>query len=86
MEDFGESQEDISHRLMEVSSEQQRTETIAVPNSDSAEQDEPQPILNNPLELTTMPVNTTEEMDREEPRLTACPQTEGGAHTRTLEE
>ena len=53
-----------------------KAEAITVPNSNSAEQNEPQPNPNNALEVTTMPINTMEDRGREEPRLNAYPQQE----------
>ena len=52
---------------------QQRAEAIEIPDSDSAEQDEPQP---NSPEMTTTPSNTADDTDRTEPQPTTCPHTE----------
>mgnify|MGYP006970521868 CR=1 FL=1 len=64
LEDFGESQEDIFHRITEINSTQQRVEPIVVPNRDSAEQDEPQPNSNKPSNVTTTLVNETTNMEQ----------------------
>ena len=63
---------------MEIMSEQQRTEPITVPDTDSIEHGEPQP---NSPEMTTVPGNIVDDTDRTEPQPTACPQTEEPAPT-----
>ena len=76
LDDFGESQKEIFRELIEINNEQQRTKKFAVTESDSVEPDERQPNSNNPLEVTTTPINATKDTDRAEPCLTTCPQTE----------
>ena len=70
LEDFGESQEEIFSRVMEIRGEQQRTEPVAVP--DSTEQVEPHP---NSQERTTTPGDSADGTDRT-PQPTTDPQTE----------
>ena len=70
LDDFGESQEELFGRLMEIRGEQQRTELVEVP--DSAEQVELQA---NFQETTNTPNFAEEEMDRAEPQPPACPPT-----------
>ena len=64
LEDFNKSREDTFHRITEISSTQQRAEPIAISNSDSVEQDEPQPNSNKPSNVTTTLVNETTNMEQ----------------------
>ena len=82
LDDFGESQEDIFSRLMEIRSEQQRSEPTTVLDTDSIEHGEPQP---NSPEMTTTPGNIENDTDKTEPQSTACPQTEATAATNRSE-
>ena len=73
LEDFGESQEDIFHQLMELGSKSQRAEAITVLNSDFVEQNESQPNPNDVPEITTTPINPTDDTSREEQHRDAFP-------------
>ena len=74
LEDFGESQEDIFHQLMELGSKSQRVEELkrveelTIPDSNSTEQNEPQPYPNDGLEVRTTPRNPSEDGGTEEQR------------------
>ena len=67
LEDFVESQEDISQQLMELGNKSQRAEelkrveAITIPDNDSAEQNEPKPNPSDGLEVTTVPRNPSED-------------------------
>ena len=62
------------HRIMEASSTWPREEPIAVPDSDSAEQEEPQ---HSAPEITTTTGNTEDNTNNTESQPIANPQTEG---------
>ena len=44
LDDFGESQEDLFHQIMQAGSTRTNEESIAIPIPDTAEQEEPQPM------------------------------------------
>ena len=61
------------HRIMEAGNTRQRVEPIAIPDSDTTKQEEPQ---SNSPKMTTTFGNTEEVTDRTMPQPTESPQTE----------
>ena len=73
LEEFGESQEEMFHRIMEAGSTRPSEEPIIVPDSDSAEQEEPP--LTTP-EITTTARNSDENTDTQPVEITHTNATE----------
>ena len=78
LEEFGESQEEMFHRIMEAGSTRPNEEPIIVPDSDSAEQEEPP--LTTP-EITITVRNTNENKDTQPVEITHTDATESVERT-----
>ena len=78
LEEFGESQEEMFHRIMEAGSTRPSEEPIIVPDSDSAEQEEPP--LTTP-EITTTARNSDENINTQPVEITHTDGTESAERT-----